>query len=228
MCSPCYGEGAYVRLSLDIDRSADKLLVLLVATNLFLLFLDVFHFFTGVLGEPIFDLETNAGLGHTFRYFQELWIVLMFGAMALRKWRFLCISWALLFMALLVDDSISLHEWLGLLLSQRLNLPSVLGLRPEDLGEMIVYGSWGVTLTLLTLVAHWVSREDARQFSGILLGLLVLLVIAGPGMDTIEGMIHQVWIHAALGKVEEGGSMMVVSVFVWYLIRQDREDVKAA
>ena len=64
-----------MRLLYDIRRPADKLLAVLILTTLFLLFLDVFHFFTGMLEEPIFDLESDDGLGQHFRFFQEFWIV---------------------------------------------------------------------------------------------------------------------------------------------------------
>jgi hypothetical protein len=216
-----------VRWNFDIERPADKLLAVLIITTLFLLFLDVFHFFTGMLADPLFDLESDDGLGQYFRFFQEFWIVLMLLLTAARKWRFLCASWAVLFAAYLCDDSMSLHESLGLLLSQNVNLPSVLGMRPQDLGEIVVYGTWGVTLMALVAVAHWLSGPDARSFSRKLLGLVVLLVAVGAGSDTLQGIFHATWLHAAFGKMEEAGSLVMVSVIVWFLLRQGDRDARS-
>ena len=217
-----------MRLSYDIERPADKLLALLILTTLFLLFLDVFHFFTGLLDQPLFDLESDDGLGQYFRFFQEFWIVLMLLLMAVRKWRFLCASWAALYVAYLCDDSMSIHENFGLLLSQTVNLPALFGMRPQDLGEIMVYGSWGATLMCLVAIAHWLSGPDARRFSRGLFGLVVLLVAAGAGLDTLQGLSHATLLHAAFGKMEEAGSLVVVSVIVWYLLRQGDERLKAA
>jgi hypothetical protein len=217
-----------MKWSFDIERPADKLLALLVITNLFLLYLDVFHFFTGMLGDPLFDLETDEGLGQFFRFFQEFWIVLMLLLTAFRKWPFLCASWAALFAAYLCDDSMALHESLGLLLSQHFQLPSVFGMRPQDLGEIVVYGSWGCVLASLVAVAHWLSEAEARRFSRGLLRLVVLLVAVSAGSDLLQGIFHETWIHAMFGKLEETGSLMMVSVIVWYLLRQGGEEIKAA
>ena len=209
-----------MRLFCDIQRPADKLLAVLFITTLFLLFLDGFHFFTGMLDDPLFDLESDDGLGQYFRFFQEFWIVLLLLLTAARKWRFLCASWAVLFAAYLCDDSMSLHESLGLLLSQHFQLPSVFGMRPQDLGEILVYGTWGVAIMSLVAVAHWLSGAEARLFSMKLLGLVVLLVAVSAGLDTLQAMLHTTWLHAALGKLEETGSLMMVSVIVWFLLRQ--------
>jgi hypothetical protein len=217
-----------VKLNLDIERPADKLLALFVITNLFLLYLDVFHFFTGLLGDPLFELENDEGLGQFFRFFQEFWIVLMLLLMAFRKWRFLCASWGMLFAVYLCDDSMEIHESLGLLLSQQFHLPSVLGMRPRDLGEIIAFGTWGVGIMSLVAVAHWLSGPEARRFSRGLLGLVVLLAIVSVGSDVLQAIIHGTWTHAAVGKVEETGSLTMVSIIVWYLLRQGGEEVKAA
>ncbi len=208
-----------MRLNLEVKRPADMMLVLLLATTAFLVFLDVYHFFTGLLDDPFFDLEFDNGLAQSFRQIQEFWIVLMLLFTACRKWRFLCLSWALLFLVFLLDDSLALHEQFGLLLSERAGLPPLFGMRPQDLGELLVYGSWGISLTILILVAHVLSRYEARRFSAGLFGLLALLVLFGAGMDFMQGISHSVWIHAGFGKLEESGTMVVVSVMVWYVLR---------
>ncbi len=117
---------------------------------------------------------------------------------------------------LLADDAGQLHERGGALLARLLSLPSVLGLRAVDLGELLVWAALGVPV-LAGFALAW-RRGGPRGRRGVagLAALLALLV----GFAVVADMIHSIILEIGLGGargdqvaalIEEGGEMIVAS-----------------
>lgn len=192
------------------------LLTLLITTDVIFMVLHVLHRYSGFFIDPQFSLTKDRGFAETFQYLKEGWIALVLLALTLRTPNLLYPGWALLFGYLLLDDLFALHERLGFRISRHLGFPEMLGLRPEDFGEVTVSASAAVFLFALIGVGHYRADPAARSISRSLFALLAGLVFFGVVVDLIHVMLaYPVW----LDLVEDGGEMVMMSAIVWFVLR---------
>ena len=92
-------------------------------------------------------------------------------------------AWAAAFAGLFLDDFLQLHETWGARLSVAWELPTVLGLRAQDLGELIVWAGEAVVLGLIVVVATVFSSARGRRDSAVLFGCMVIIAVFGVGVD---------------------------------------------
>ena len=92
------------------------------------------------------SIEKDGGLAEAYQYVKELWIVLMFIWIAFRSSRISFLSWAIVYLYILFDDMLTLHERFGDKLSSYFGFSPLLGLRAEDLGELSFFISFGTIL----------------------------------------------------------------------------------
>ncbi|MBG6216153.1 hypothetical protein IWX75_000590 [Arthrobacter sp. CAN_A6] len=95
-------------------------------------------------------------------------------------------AWALVLAGLVVDDFFLLHERGGEYLAGVLSLPSVLNLRPVDLGELIVWAAEAAVLGIVLIRAHLASSRGVRRDSWSLLALMVVLALFAVLIDMIH------------------------------------------
>src|SRR5690606_14579687 len=137
----------------------------------------------------------------------------------------LYLFWAALFGFFLLDDSLRWHEVAGLWLAQTADLPALLTLRPQDLGELAFAAVSGLCFLTALVFAYQFSDRAARRFSQKLLLALAGLLFFGVATDVVQVM-SQAWLapHPFLRELlivlEEGGEMMTVSAMVWLTYRQ--------
>jgi len=199
--------------------SASPLLLLLLAGDALFVLLHLAHVATPVFQDPGFSLELERGFGEVYQYLKEYWIALLLLVVGLRQGAPVLVAWAGLFGYLLVDDAFALHERLGAAISGSLALPDGWPLRDRDVGEVLVAGAVGVLALAAIGVAHALSEPPARQVSRRLLRLLALLALFGVGVDAVHQMFAPgVW-YTALGVVEDGGEMVVMTAVVWLAAR---------
>lgn len=94
-------------------------------------------------------------------------------------------AWALTVAALTVDDLMQVHERGGAVLVTALDLPAVAGLRPQDLGELAVWGILALVLGMFLLVGYLRAPGYARRDSWILVACLLVLVVFGVIIDQL-------------------------------------------
>ncbi len=215
-----------MKVDFSSRRAEDKLLVLFLLVDVFIVLLDVSHFITGRLGDPFFSIDTDRGFGESFQYVKEICVVLLLLFLAARKPSgFLYASWAIVFGCLWVDDCLMVHERLGRLVSSHWGFLPVCHLRARDLGELCVLVPWGALLIGLIAVAHWLSGEAARRFSRGLFLLFVLLIVFGVVGDPLHSILtYSFWGDAIGSKVEDGGEMVMMSLIFWYVLRFGESD----
>lgn len=207
-------------MSLNTDRDRDTtLLMLFVGADIAFMALHLLHTYSGFFTDSQFSLAKERGFAETFQYLKEGWIGTMLIWFTLTTPNLLYPSWSLLFGYLLIDDLFEIHEGLGARIVGHFELPPMFALRPQDFGEVAVTASAAVLFSVLIGVGHYRGDPAARSFSRSLLGRLLLLVFFGVVVDMINVMIvHPVW-TLALGVVEEGGEMVMMSVIVWFVYR---------
>lgn len=165
-----------------------------------------------------YSLETDGGLAEFYQYVKQLWIALCLAIAFLRRRHLVLLAWSGFFAFLMLDDALQLHERAGLWLGRRLSLPAVAGLRPDDLGELMVAGAVGASLLLVLAAAWWREREPTWRFSRVLLILTVALGVCGVILDTFHVIAYfrAPAISDPLAFLEDGGELLIVSVLTAY------------
>jgi len=191
-------------------------LLLLVVADCGFIFLHIL-LITGVLDSPLLSLGHDRGYSEIFQYIKEFWIIALL-LIVLTKTRTTGYGvWALLFLYLLLDDALQLHETFGVYLANRIDLNSIVGLRIQDFGELAISAT-AAALLLMSLILPYLRGAPAfRQTTKHLLLLILSLAFFGVFVDMLHVMFRSWNIAAFLEVVEEGGEMLVVSVIVWYV-----------
>jgi hypothetical protein len=195
--------------------------IVLLLLDLTFMVLD-YLFLRGMLGKR-FSFENELGFAEFYQRAKELAILVTLLVLLWKTSDILYLSWVLLFAYVLIDDSFQVHETVGLFLSERLYFVSALGLRARDFGELLVTGSAALLLVLLLLLTYRRGQPDSKHFTRILLILLLLLALFGVVVDMVHIQFSGGGLGELLGTIEDGGELIVVSVTLWYVIKQTRK-----
>lgn len=206
-------------IKLDLEKNSLKLLALFLLADLFFLVLHLLHIrgWGGVLASPLFLLGTDRGHAEFYQYLKIFWCVVLLVYLARRRRRLIYLSWAALFTYFLLDDSLELHEILGARVAEMLLLHPVLGLRPQDLGELAVSLFFGVLLISLIALTYLHAGEAGRHFSQRMFALLAALVFFGVFLDMLDIIIFGPTMSSPLETLENWGEMLVISAMTWYV-----------
>jgi hypothetical protein len=187
--------------------------LLLVADTLFIVLHVIYY---PSFPDPNLSIEFDGGYAERFQYLKQALIVFMLGLLALRKRAFLYLGWAALFLYLLLDDSLSIHENGGELVAQALGFSPMIGLRPQDFGELAATAFFGLLYAGILVVAYYFSHDHtAKKLSKYLLIMLVILALAGVVVDMVHILASgNLSLGFLLGIVEDGGEMIVMSGIV--------------
>jgi hypothetical protein len=172
-----------------------------------------------------FYIDTDRGYPEMFVYGKEALIVLLIALVAILCRSLLYLCWSLLFLFLLLDDSLQIHEILGLVVAQKLGFSSWLGLSPQDFGEVAVWLFFGLPPLLAIAILQILSHDRKLvAWSRYLLVLLGALVLTGGVFDMLGQVFQDHSLLDPLFRVaDDGGAMAVWSATLWLvlLIAQD-------
>jgi hypothetical protein len=155
-------------------------------------------------------LHVDGGYPELFQYLKAFWLAVGCVALAGRGQRWL-IGWAVLFGMILIDDLAQVHERLGLLWGGE---GRWLGLRRQDVGELLALGLIGGVAVIGPLLATWLGGPRVRGFARAMLAPLGLLIFSGVVVDFIHE--HQ-WIaarpalHAGMVLLEDFGEHLALT-----------------
>ena len=195
---------------------ASRLLMILVAADVVFIILH-FLMLTPLVENELFAVSRDFGYAEAFQYIKEFWIAGLLSLVALRTRGLGYIVWAMLFVYLLFDDAVMIHERLGASLADAFSFDSAFGLRPVDFGEAAV--SLGVGLMFFAGVLYFYVRgSTAFRRTAVRLFLLVLAVaFFGVVVDLMDVAIRLGQsVRFILGVVEDGGEMISMSAAVSY------------
>ena len=136
------------------------------------------------------------------------------------KWRMLSyLGWGLVFLFIMLDDSLGLHEAFSVFLVNNVSLPTVLNVEPDHYAAFVFWAVAG--LVLIGLIAWGYLREPAtRQLSRWFLLLLGVLFFCAGIVDALRASApdqEQPLVAFILKRtiiIEDGGEMVVLSAFV--------------
>jgi hypothetical protein len=134
--------------------------------------------------------------------------------------KLLYLTWSLIVLVILADDAARLHEEVGRWIASTLDLSDALGLRGQDLGELLFWAIIGIVLLGLLAIAHVHITGQDRWRSAGLFGCLLLLGVFGVVIDMVHVLLAN---HDRAGRIagtiEDGGELMVLTILVVYVVR---------
>jgi di/tricarboxylate transporter len=152
-----------------------------------------------------------------FQYFKYFVVILITIYLIKKRKRFGYIAWLILFALLLLDDALQFHETFGTWVSNKLNYSSMLGLRPQDLGELTYVAIFGSILLFFIVFGYMNGDEKYRKRNIDLFLLFGLFLFFGIAMDMVDEFVeYDRYSHLILILLEDGGEMIALSLIVWY------------
>ncbi len=215
--------------SVDSNKSIDNpemgallFIMLLLFTDLAFISLHTFEFMSPLINNPLLSLEKDHGFPEMFQYIKWFWIIILLVVISITRESLHFVTWGFLFLYLLVDDALEIHETVGKLIAGYFPTTPPFGIRPQDLGEITVTCIAGGIFSVLIFLAYIRGSEAFRKATHNLVLLIVALVFFGVFIDLVHVVAHFSdsisWkVTAVLAVVEDGGEMIVASLILWYI-----------
>jgi hypothetical protein len=197
----------------------DKLIILLLITDGMFILLHILFMYTDFITNFIFALWRDRGPAEFFQYMKYIWVLTLFVYIFLKRRRFLFLVYSLLFGYFQIDDFFEGHETMGGYLAEYLSLPSIFGLRPQDLGEFAFYAVVGGFFFSLITIFHLRSDPYTRTISTIMIIMILLLAFFGVGIDMVGMMFADENVSAFVNMIEDAGELVVMSFITWFVYR---------
>lgn len=200
-------------------------LTTLVVLDGLLLLASVIHFFAKRAagpGDPIFVNSVWNG-GSDASYIEMLGHIQLVAAVVMLFFLWsgnrvtVYLAWALVFSVLVADDLLRLHERGGVALVGSIGLPSIAGLRAQDLGELVIWAMIAAPLGVLLVMAHFRARRTDRSNSSILFLSVVLLAVFAVVLDMIDSAVGDFVpgaVKSLLTFTETAGELGVMSLML--------------
>ncbi len=170
---------------------------------------------------PFAAAEWNGDRDHSYiEYFghvQGLFAVGVLGAVWWHRQAGIHVVWALTLLVMVADDYLQVHERVGGWLVAAWDLPSVWGLRPQDLGELAVWAGFAVVLGPALVIAHLRAKGNDRRGSWLLAGVVVVLAGFAVVLDMVAVAVKESISGAALATLtatETAGELVAMTLFV--------------
>ena len=217
-------------MKLDIKNRSSLLLYLFLATDLIFIIVHIIYKSNQVpsLAYAYYSIEEDKGYAELFQYIKEYWIALLLSFLAVQKRSFVYLGWSLLFFYVLLDDSVQIHEKLGITISSQLTFVDKFHLRAVDLGEILVSVCVGLFFLIFLTIAYRFSDSISRKSSKYLTMMLFALALFG----IIADMAHMIFVSSLfeplLAVVEDGGEMLVMSVIAWFVFLLSEHSYRTA
>lgn len=204
-------------MNFQIENESTKLLVLLLIADFGFILLNCAYYLVhgGMASNPLFSIQKDGGYAEVFQYIKEFWIFVLLLMLAVKKSQVNYLAWSVLFVYLLLDDSLQIHERFGSYLVGYFEFQPMFQLRAQDFGELAVSMFFGFFIFTFIGVSYWFSDNIAKKTSKHLLILVISMVFFGVVVDMAHIAIP--WGKSIWGLIEDGGEMMVMSIIFWYV-----------
>ncbi len=208
-------------------REFGALLTVLVAVDLFFISAYLVTSAIGALGFESrefvrFNITWEHAMSERFNYWKWFTAAILLAAASFktRSRVFACLSGV--FLTLFADDYWRLHERIGAFLAGRLEIGAMVGLRPQDFGELMVWSALGIPVVALFGLAA-VSKAD--PYRGHLVPFAIgvaALIVVGVGFDMAHSVVNQLTGPGGLdflfGVLEDGGELLFGSLVCSYAL----------
>jgi hypothetical protein len=175
---------------------------------------------SGAVTSDLFYLHIDGGYAEWWQYAKEAATAAALVQVFRASRQPVYLAWAAVFAYALLDDALMLHEWGGAAAAGWLGLPALAGLRPGDLGELLVSAAAGLPLLAASALAHAASNGIARKHSMCLLGCFALLAFFGVLVDMLHiAIVSAGWAVRGINMFEDGGELVAMSLAAAFSLR---------
>ena len=191
------------------------LVVLLLVDAVFM----ILHVYNRLLPDPniLFLVDHDGGYSEYYQYLKEYWIaVALLAVFWLTKEKVYAV-WGMLFLYLLLDDALQIHEAVGDAAARYWSDSGALGLRIQDFGELAVSAAVGGIFALAVLYYYHQGGNEIRRVSQNLGLMLVALAFFGIAIDLLYAVYFEQ--IRGLALLEDGGEMVIMSVLAYYALQ---------
>lgn len=169
-----------------------------------------------------FDITWEHSMAERFNYWKWFTCVILLAATAVKTRSRVFACMAGVFVFIFADDYYRMHERLGVMISERLEIGAMFGLRSNDFGELLVWAALGVPVLTLFAVAA-LSRSDRYWRHLPYFAICVAgLIGVGIGVDMIHSLMAGLFgagpLDVALGVLEDGGELLIGSLVCSYAL----------
>lgn len=202
---------------LTTGEQVGLLFLLLLGADLCFIVLHTVNSLTPLWNNPLLNIEKDAGYSEIYQYLKYFWACLLFIVIAAKTRTTPPTAWAFVFLVLLADDALGLHEQIGGLIALNLHFTPPWGLRTQDIGEVIYALGAALVLCIPLGLAYLRGTPHFKQATKHLLQLVVLLACFGVLVDLLHMLAQSGWrLQFVLAVMEDGGEMMAVSALLVY------------
>lgn len=175
------------------------------------------------LGDAIgvFRLETETGPGEIWEAAKTLICVVALGDAARRSRQPVHLALAFAFLVVLLDNLLKLHEAIGAALARAVaGVGGVPAAALAPLGELAAFLGEGSVIGAALVLGFAASDRRHWRAAGVAVLLLLALAVFGVGVDLLHALVkRQRWaVEIALGTLEDGGEMLLLSPAAAYAI----------
>ena len=185
--------------------------VVLVVADLLLVWLDVL-LDRQVLHDARFSIGWEGGFAERWQHLKAGIISVMLCAVAGRRRSAVVLTWAAVFLFVLADDALQLHERVGNHLGEVLTLPELGSLRANHLGELLYFAAIGIVTISGLLIALRAGDGEDWTLSRTLVLWLALLAVFGVVLDAIHSALRRTALGRPLELIEDGGEMIILTL----------------
>ncbi|MBW4443498.1 MAG: hypothetical protein KME10_20140 [Plectolyngbya sp. WJT66-NPBG17] len=209
-------------------KNSSEILLLLLLTDIFMVAIHIVaHFSIG--GGSYWSMASERGLGESFQYIKELWLVFSFAVLVRLRSNKSYLSLSLLFCYLLADDLFAIHENVGNAIATMLNFQPMFQLNPIDFGELLVSAIAGIFFIVAVGCSYWFGGKTFQHICKRVLVLVGGLAFCGVVLDALHIIVGGIdGLSLPLEILEDGGEMVFMSGLCWYGISllRSRDDTR--
>lgn len=171
-------------------------------------------------------ITVDGALPEMLGYIKWAIIIISLGRLSIRDRWWVPFRWALVFLMVLVDDSLQEHETIGTRIAGSLPLPASLQSQSQDIAEIMVFGAMGVIAILLTATLFTRNGPVARALSLRFLLIFLFLAFFGVALDFLhqtirlvsEGTFAAEFLPQFFALLEDGGEMIMASIAAAFVL----------
>ncbi|MGQ0647882.1 MAG: hypothetical protein ACT4P7_09945 [Gemmatimonadaceae bacterium] len=199
---------------------ADRVLVGLLLIDAVVLVLHLANVSLWANRHAFLDVTRNAGFGEVVGYGKTMIVIGLLLVLWRRTAQLVMLVWAAVFVVLLADDSLRVHETMGRVISRALDFPQfVLFLRGRDYGEMLYLAGLGLVVAVMVALAWRRSSEMARRASVDIALMVGLLALFGVVFDALhEALPRHHALKGTLALADDFGELVTFSLLLWLVL----------
>lgn len=157
---------------------------------------------------PFLHPTTDGSIQELANYGQAGLCAVFLALVVWKRHSIMALAWCCVFLFVLIDDAFQYHETVGAWLATTFHFPSLGGMRPVDLGELMAWAMAGLVVGPMLAMAFLRCSGNERGMGLVLMACFGALVVFAVGLD----MLHVAVQSEILMVAEDGGEMIAIAL----------------